>query len=60
MAHKSVPRDSCGGVRSCGGNLLAVGSTEQQPESFIRRNVRAVSDAVSAFKVSRDLAKKDS
>jgi hypothetical protein len=59
MAHKSLPRDSCGGSKSCGGNLLAVGSTEQ-PESFVRRNLRAMTDLVSAFKISRDLAKKDS
>ena len=58
MAHKSVPRDSCGGTKSCGGNLLAVGTPAVQ-ESFMKRNMRALVDLVGAFKVSRQLSSKD-
>ena len=56
MAHKSVPRDSCGGTKSCGGNLLAVG-TPKAREPFLRRNARAVAELIGAFRASRQMTK---
>ena len=53
MGHKSVPRDSCGGAKSCGGNLLVSGVQESSDtESRLSRNVKAAKEAVRGFAVS--------
>jgi hypothetical protein len=53
MAHKSVPRDGCGGgAKSCGGNLLVVGAGVKQ-DSVLRRNIKAVSELVSGYRLGR-------
>ncbi|MBB5076442.1 hypothetical protein HNR40_001906 [Nonomuraea endophytica] len=57
MGHSDLPRDSCGGVRRCGGNLL-VANAVQPKESAVRRNVRAVSEFWSTFRASRKMLNK--
>ncbi len=57
MGHKALPRDSCGGAKSCGGNLMAADAPAQR-ESIVRRNVRAMIDFIFAFKASREMSRK--
>ncbi|MEU8119521.1 hypothetical protein AB0C21_12535 [Spirillospora sp. NPDC049024] len=52
MGHSSKPKDSCGGTRGCGGNMLLVG-VPQQRDSAVKRNLRALSDIVAAVKATR-------
>lgn len=50
MGHKSKPRDSCGGAKSCGGNLLVSGVDESTTqEKPLQRNVKAMVEVVRSF-----------
>jgi hypothetical protein len=57
MGHSDLPRDSCGGVRQCGGNLLVANAVQPQ-ESALKRNARAVGEFWSTFRASRSLLAK--
>lgn len=57
MGHSDLPRDSCGGVRRCGGNLL-VANAVQPSESAVRRNMRAVTEFWATFRASRKMLNK--
>jgi hypothetical protein len=47
MAHKSKPRDTCGGSVKCGGNLLV---SESDVDA---RHLKALRDTVETFLVVR-------
>lgn len=57
MSHSDDPRDSCGGARRCGGNLLVSSAAEAKPESGIARNLRAFSEIASSVRSSIALRK---
>jgi hypothetical protein len=52
MSHTDDPRDSCGGQRRCGSNLLVSSAAPAKSESRVKRNVRAVRDVVSSMRSS--------
>lgn len=57
MAHSDNPRDSCGGARRCGGNLLVASAAPAKQESSVTRNARALRDVVSSVRASLALRK---
>jgi hypothetical protein len=52
MSHSDDPRDSCGGARRCGGNLLVSSAAPSRSESRVKRNLRAARDVVSSMRSS--------
>lgn len=57
MSHSDDPRDSCGGARRCGGNLLVASAAKTKPESRLSRNVRTISEIASNVRASVALRK---
>jgi hypothetical protein len=54
MGHSSVPRDSCGGTKRCGGNFL-VADAVQERDSAVDRNKRALNSLWTSFRSVRKL-----
>jgi hypothetical protein len=57
MSHSDDPRDSCGGARRCGGNLLVSTAAPQKKGSTVGRNLRAAADLVTSLRASVALRK---
>lgn len=57
MSHSDDPRDSCGGARRCGGNLLVSTAAPAKRQSAVSRSLRSLSEVVSSFRASIALRK---
>ncbi|MFI6522298.1 hypothetical protein ACIBF1_42595 [Spirillospora sp. NPDC050679] len=57
MSHSDTPKDSCGGARRCGGNLLASTAAEARRESALARNVRTATEIFAGFRSAAMLRK---